>query len=127
MTTRTTVGAVKVILPVATILTDHQIQAAVDAAHCVVDQLADGCGSNLSAECLKQIETYLAAHTAANTENTLSLASEKSVCGGSVVYGFQFGEGVKGTPYGQMANTLSVGCLAEFDKTPVGMFSVGAI
>lgn len=125
---RTTIEKVREILPSETALTDPQIQAAIDAATCLTDQIADSCGSHLSAECLEQIETYLAAHFAAVTENTLSLKSEKDTCcGGSVTYGFEFGEGIKGTPFGQMANTLSGGCAAEFDKTPIGMLVIGSI
>lgn len=124
---RVTATEVKVILPADTTLTDPQIEAAIAAATCLVDQVAAGCGSDLSAECLKQVELYLSAHFSAVTENTLSLKSEKDPCsGGSVTYGFQFGEGIKGTSFGQMANTLSGGCLAEFDKQPVNLFSIGS-
>lgn len=128
MAQRTTIEKVRAILPAATTLTDPQIQAAIDAATCLVDQLAEtSCGEGLSDACLLQIETYLSAHFAAVTENTLSLSSEKDpCCGGSATYGFKFGEGVKGTPFGQMANTLSGGCLAEFDKQPVNIFSIGS-
>lgn len=125
---RTTISEVRAILPTDTTLTDAQIQAAIDAATCIVDRIAASCGKHLTEECLKQIETYLAAHYAAVTENTLSITSEKDgCCGGSVTYGFKFGEGVKGTPFGQMANTLSGGCLAEFDKQPVGLYTIGSI
>ena len=125
---RTDTTKVRVILPPSTELTDPQIQAAIDAATCLVDQIAVGCSSDLTDPCLLQVETYLAAHFAAVTENTLSLRSETDpCCGGSARYGFEFGEGVKGTPFGQMANTLSGGCLAEFDKQPVNLFSIGSI
>jgi len=127
MAQRTTLEKVKAILPTGTTLTDPQIQAAIDAATCMVDQIAVGCASDLTDACLTQVETYLSAHFAAVTDNTLTLKSEKDpCCGGSATYGFQFGEGVKGTPFGQMANTLSGGCLAEYDKQPVGMFSIGS-
>lgn len=127
MSQRTDVQKVRAILPTSTTLTDAQIQAAIDAATCMVDQLAAGCGSDISTQCLLQVETYLSAHFAAVTENTLSLSSEKDpCCGGSATYGFKFGPGVMGTPFGQMANTLSGGCLAEFDKQPVNLFSIGA-
>lgn len=123
---RTDITKVRAILPSSTTLTDEQIQAAIDAATCVVDQAADSCASSLSEPCLIQVETYLAAHFAAVTENTLTLQSETDPCsGGKAVYGFQFGDGVKGTPFGQMANTLSTGCLAELDKTPANFFSIG--
>ncbi len=125
---RATVSEVRAILPTSTALTDAQITAAIAAATCVVDQIALGCASHLSDECLKQVEIYLSAHFAAVTENTLSLKSEKDgCCGGSVTYGFDFGEGVKGTPFGQTANTISGGCLAEMDKQPVNMVSLGTI
>lgn len=124
---RVTVEEVRVILPVGSALTDSQIQAAIDAATLIVDQLAtDGCLISPSDALLKQIELYLAAHTAAVMENTLSISSEKDpTCGSSITYGFKFGEGVKGTPFGQMANTLSSGCLAEYDKQPINFYSIG--
>lgn len=128
MAQRTSIPGVRAILPADTSLTDEQIQAAINAATCLVDRLAETfCGQNLSDACLLQIETYLAAHFAAVTENTLSLSAESSdsCCKTSVKYGFKFGEGVKGTPFGQMANTLSGGCLAEFDKPPAALFSIG--
>lgn len=125
---RVTIDNVTAILPTSTTLTGPQIQAAIEAATCLVDQVAESCGSHLSESCLIQIETYLAAHFASVTENTLSLKSEKDGCSGaSVTYGFEFGEGIKGTPFGQMANTLSGGCLAEFDKTPINFISIGSI
>lgn len=124
---RTTIAKVRAVLPTGTTLTDPQIQAAIDAATLLVDELAASfCGSDLSAGMLGQIETYLSAHFAAVTENTLSIQSETGGCGGSAVYGFKFGEGVKGTPFGQVANTLSRGCLAEFDKRPAAIYSIGS-
>ncbi|MCK5643050.1 MAG: hypothetical protein KAJ19_19740 [Gammaproteobacteria bacterium] len=127
MAARTDIATVKIILPAETELADDQITAAIEDATCTVDQIAAGCAAHLSVGCLTRIETNLAAHYAASTENTLSLSSETDpCCGGKVVYGFKFGEGVKGTPYGQRANTLSGGCLAEMDKQPTDLFSIGA-
>jgi len=126
MAQRTTLDKVKAILPTSTTLTDPQIQAAIDAAVCIIDRLAVGCGEDLSDDCLLQTETYLSAHIAANTENTLSLSSEKDGCAdSSVTYGFVFKEGVLGTTFGQTANMLSGGCLHEMDKQPVNLFSIG--
>lgn len=122
---RATIDEVKTILPTGTGLTDSQIQASIDAATCVVDQIADSCAVHLSEECLTQVEIYLAAHYCAATELALSRTSEKDPCGGSASYGFTMGEGVKGSPFGQLANTLSGGCLAELDKQPVSMLSIG--
>jgi len=123
--TPATESDVRKILPTETTLTSDQITAAIAAAKCVVDQLAlEEC--NLSDDCLTQIHIYLSAHFAAVTENTLSLVSESDPCGGKATYGFKFGEGVKGTPFGQMANTMSGGCLAEFDKQLIGFHSIGS-
>lgn len=125
-----TIQDVRDILPADTILTDDQIQAAIDASQCIIDQFSDSfCGASYSANCLDQIHKYLAAHFCAVTERTLSLSSESSdtCCRASVKYGFQFGEGIKGTPFGQMANTLSGGCLAEWDKQPPNMFAIGNV
>lgn len=123
---RATIADVRAILPASTQLTDAQIQAAIDAATCIVDRIALGCAKHLSEECLKQVEIYLSAHYASVTENTLSLSSETDSCSdSSVTYGFKFGKGVMGTPFGQMANTLSGGCLAELDKQPARMFTIG--
>lgn len=123
---RVTAAEVRVILPADTTLTDPQIDAAILAANSMVNRIAAGCADDLTEDDLKQVELYLSAHFAAATENTLTLSSETDPCsGGKAVYGFQFGEGVKGTPFGQMANTLSGGCLAEFDKQPANLFSIG--
>lgn len=124
---RVTATDVRVILPASTALTDPQIAAAIAAATTIVDRIAAGCGDELTDAELVQVELYLSAHFAAVTENTLTLESEKSPCGvGSVSYGFKFDKGVMGTPFGQMANTLSGGCVAEFDKQPANIFSIGS-
>lgn len=128
MAQRTTLSKVRAILPTETQLTDTQIQAAIDAATCLVDRIAlSYCGEDLSSACLTQVETYLSAHFAAATEFTLSLKSESSdsCCQASATYGWEFGEGIMGSPFGQMANTLSGGCLAEYDKQPARIFSIG--
>ena len=72
--TPATIADVRAILPVDTQLTDAQIQASINAAKCVVDQIALSCASHLSDECLTQVHIYLSAHYAAGTENTLSIS-----------------------------------------------------
>ena len=119
---------VRTILPSDTALTKQQIDMAIEAASAIVDEVATCCGRTFTDCKLKTIETYLAAHFAAATENTLSLTSESDPChGGKVSYGFQFGEGIKGTPFGQMANTLTFGCLAEMDKPAPQLVTIGCI
>jgi len=123
---RATFTEVRVILPAGSQLTNEQLNQSIDAATCVVDKIALGCASGLTEDCLKQVEIYLSAHYAAATENTLSLSSETDACSDSKkTYGFAFGKGIYGTQFGQMANTLSGGCLAEQDKQPARLFSIG--
>jgi len=120
-----TVDDVRKILPEGVELDDWAINFAITSAHCTVEAACD-CMDGLSNTCKAQIETLLAAHYAAASDPTLSIQSETDpCCGGSATYGFKLGEGIKGTPFGQMANTLSGGCLAEQDKRPPAMFSIG--
>lgn len=126
MPIRVEADQVRVILPEGSMLSTPQIDAAIVAASCSVDQIASGCAAGLSDGCLEQVELFLSAHFAAATENTLSLKSERDPCGGgSATYGFEFGKGVLGTPFGQMANTISGGCLATMDEKPVRLFAIG--
>lgn len=129
MADRTDIATVRAILPTGTALTDPQIQAAIDTATLMVDELvADGCLDWASDAMLKRIETYLAAHFAANTEFMLAAQSEDDACcDGSVTYGFKLGEGIKGSPFGITANMLSKGCLQEYDKRPAMIYSLGSI
>ena len=116
---------VRAILPPGVSLTDQALQMAVTSAACTLEEIAD-CIVNKSATCKAQIEIYLAAHYAAATDATLTIKSEKDGCSkASATYGFEFGEGIKGTPFGINANTMSGGCLAELDKQPISFVSVG--
>lgn len=125
-----TIAQVRAILPAWTadpIITDDQIQAAIDAAACALERVSV-CMSQLSAVCQDIVCAYLAAHFVAVTHNSLSLVSETDPCsGGKQTFGFKFGEGIKGTPYGQAANTISGGCVAELDKMPVRFVAIGSI
>lgn len=126
--TPATVAQVRVILPATTKLEDPQIQASIDAAVCVVDTIALGCAAGLTEACLTQVHIYLSAHYCAATEFTLNISSESDKCSGSTAkYGWDLGKGVMGSPFGQLANTISGGCLAELDKQPARLFSIGCI
>ncbi len=105
----------------------NAVDAAIAAAMCVINRAETNCASGLTDECLTLAATYLAAHFAAVTENTLSVSSETDpCCDAKVTYGFKFGKGVEGTPFGQMANTITGGCLVEMDKKPMRMYAIGA-
>lgn len=122
---------VRDILPpeVSALISDDAIQAAIDASQCIIDQFsASFCGMSYSDNCLDQIQKYLAAHMLAVSNPTLTISSETAdeCCRASIKYGWQFDRGIMGTPFGQMANTLSGGCLAEWDKQPANIFSIGS-
>jgi len=130
MAQRTTIQEVRDILPpdVESIVTDTQIQAAIDMAVCVVDRFAlTFCGQETSEACLTQIETLLAAHflAMANPQLTINAESSDDCCKASVKYGWKYDSGILGTSYGISANTISGGCLQEFDKPPANIFSIG--
>lgn len=117
---------VRQILPTSTQLTSGQILASISSATLTVDKISTRYSFN--AATLQEIERYLAAHFCASIDNSLSIKSEDDGCADSkVTYGFSFGRGVLGTTYGQTANTLSEGVLAQLDKKPLGLKSIGTI
>ena len=99
----------------------------INAANSVVDGVAaSDCGSDLSDSQLLQVEIWLSAHYAAVTDPKLALQSEKYETEvNTYSRGSSSETGVKSTQYGQMANTLSNGCLVEVDMRKVSFFSVG--
>lgn len=129
MAARVTVQEVRDVLPAGVTLSDAQIELSIGLATCAVDALAlSSCGDTLSDDCLKNIELFLSLHSAAAFDAGLAaLTSEKDpCCGGSASYGFTSGTGLLSTRWGQMANTASGGCLAECDKQPAQLFSIGS-
>jgi hypothetical protein len=111
-------------------LGDTAIAPFLQAAGCVLDSLATCTASkNITADCLTTASAWLAAHLMAVSgvgadtrvkeserfENyTVKWAMSQST-----------GQGVKSTNYGQTANMLTMGCLAEADKSPAMICSFG--
>lgn len=116
MVARATPADVKCIKP--TTLDDAVVQCFIDAATLVVDRVAE-CGSFTDPE-LKQIEIFYSAHLLSASDPDLV---EEKVEGftNKFARGSNSGTGVKSSQYGQMANTMSRGCLAELDK-PVAFY-----
>ena len=90
--------------------------AFITSANVIVDDVSTGCGGSFSDAKLAEIEKWLSAHLAGAsdpklTEEKFENASRKFERGNS-------GGGILSTQYGMMANTLSGGCLAQFDKQP---------
>lgn len=91
----------------------------IDSANVLVNRVAASpCGSGLSDTTLKEIEKWLSAHFASVSDPALSIVSE-SVKGSSTTISrgnSSSMDGIMGTQYGQMANSLSGGCLYEVTK-----------
>jgi len=89
----------------------------IDAANLIVSDINSKCGKSFDETRLTQIELYLSAHYAGTFAP--ELVSEKFENGTNVYHvGSSSLSGVMSDKYGQMANMLSEGCLAELDKSP---------
>lgn len=100
----------------------------IDAANAMVNRLSlSDCGVELSDGDLEQVEKWLSAHYASVSDPSLSVTSQKFE---NASKSFSRGNsssmgGVMSTQYGQMANSLSGGCLVEFDLKKASFFTVG--
>ena len=95
------------------------VQPFIATAHTLIDEKLAGKG--MSADLLKQIELWLAAHILAVT---LARQAKSESVGGeySVTYAGVFGEGLKSTTYGQMVLPLdNTGELAKASTPKVGL------
>ena len=103
------------------------LTAFIAAANLMVTKLAaSDCGGDLTDDELKEIERWLSAHFAAIADPKLALESE-SFEGARQVYsrGSKSEIGILSTQFGQMANTLSDGCLSDMDLKKPTFFSTG--
>lgn len=125
MTIRTNNETVQCILPPNKI---SDVTPFIRPASLLTDRLAaSSCGSTLIDAELKEIETWLTAHFAAVGNPGLALISEDFEAAKNV---YSRGTsknkgGLLSTQFGQMANTLSNGCLAEVDKRKISLSSLG--
>lgn len=107
---------VRALIPSTTIA---DLSPFISVAHSLTNRLAASpCGSGLSESDLELIETWLAAHFAAVTDPTVAIVQQQ-VEGSSVTVSrgnVNSMEGIMSTQFGQMANTLSGGCLYEITK-----------
>lgn len=125
MTNRTTDQEVRDIIPNTVIVS---LTPFINAANTIVDRLAaSACGSDLSDAELTQVEIWLSAHYAAISDPSLAVVSERFE---NATNTFSRGNtstkgGILSTQYGQMANTLSSGCLVELDMRKASGCSIG--
>lgn len=99
---RTTATDVKLIID--TSLADATIEAYIGTASDFVDNAL--AGTTLSENSLTIIEKWLTAHLIASTQERVT--TEEGAGGAYAKYAGVFGEGLKSTPYGQMAITLDM-------------------
>lgn len=104
-------------------LTDAQIEPFLTAAACVMGNVSD-CAKDkgVSVDCLTTAESWLSSHLLSVSgvgEKTRVKKTEKFENYSVTWAQSQMeGQGVLSTTYGQTANTLTAGCLAEADKAP---------
>lgn len=112
-------------------LADGSIQSFLDAAACIMLQVAD-CTAGMTAACTNIAEAYVAAHlltlspvgkgSGTITKETLRGKYSVEYMTSQVNKG-----GILATQFGQTANTMLGGCLAQIDKTPVSFNSIGCL
>ncbi len=113
-------------------LADPSIAPFLAAASCVLLQVVDDCAANIPDDCKTQAEAFLASHLLISSEvGTDSRTIKKESLRGK--YSTEYstagasGTGVLSTTYGQTANMMLGGCLAELDKQPINILSIGSI
>ena len=114
------------------VLLDAAINPFLAAASCVMLQVVDDCAANIPDDCKTQAEAFLASHllTQSNVGNDSKQVMKESLKG---KYSVEYlsskaqGSGVLSTTFGETANMLLGGCLAELDKQPINILSIGSI
>lgn len=102
-------------------LDDAAIQPFIDAAVCVLEQV-EPCmvGKGISESCQTQAAAWLAAHLMGSSAvgQTSGVKQSETFENYTVTWARSQvqGDGIKSTPYGQAANSISGGCLQEVDK-----------
>lgn len=95
--------------------TDVNVKPMITAASLIVDSLNEKCGTSFDEEHLKQIEMWLAAHFVGTIDPVL-IREKFENSDNSYQVGSAALSGIMSDKYGQTANMLSGGCLAEFDQ-----------
>lgn len=117
------------VLAIAPGITITPLLPFITAANFIVSDINDKCGKSFSEDRLKEIECWLSAHFAyMGSDTTSGTKKSESIAKGDYSVSFSVasvGEGITGTPYGQTANLLSEGCLAEWDKRQSQAYASG--
>ena len=100
----------------------------IQAAELLVDKLvASDCGSTLTSAELISVQLYLSAHFAAVSDPKLNMATERFEDATNIYSRGNSKDmtGIMSTQFGQMANTLSDGCLMEIDMRKISITALG--
>lgn len=117
---RTTVAKVKLILS-ETELTDPVIESYIEAASTWLDVLF--ANQPVEMTMLAELERWLTAHLIVSTQERI--AKKEGAGGAFIEYMGIFGEGLKSTPYGQMAISLdTTGLLAAAGMKAIKMRAI---
>jgi len=116
---------VRALIPDTTIV--DLVTPFINIANRMVDKLAaSSCGTSLTDAELEDIELFLSAHFAAQTDPSIAIVSQK-VEGSSTVASrgnVNNQSGLMSTHFGQQANSLSGGCLLELElRKPTLVFA----
>ena len=110
-------------------LDDAAIQPFIDAAGCLIDSAAECAGVSDAQQ--DKACTFLSAHLLVSSnvgKKSRQIKSQKieGLYDATYVVNASKGSGVLSTTYGETANMLMGGCLAEMDKAPAGLFAIGS-
>lgn len=109
------VKAIKVVVP-STLDTTPWITA----ANSIVNSINSTCGTSFDETTLTQVELFLSAHLV-GTINPSLISKKFENYEEKYAVGSQVLSGVMSDKYGQTANLLVNGCLAELDKAPASV------
>ena len=87
----------------------------IDTSDMILDDLNENCGKSFTEEQLCTIALWLTAHFLSVSDPLLTKEKFENA-ENTYQRGNAFLAGILSTQYGQMANTLSGGCLVEMDK-----------
>lgn len=111
-------------------LDDASIQPFINAAGCMLTKVTECMGFS-EGDCYDQTQAYLAAHLLVSSnvgKDSAPLKREMLLNEYEVEYIVsKGGTGLLSTPFGETANMLSGGCLANLDKQPPSFHGLGCI
>ena len=111
-------------------LDDSAITPFITAAACVMTRVMPCMvGAGVSDDCLTQVQIFLSAHlfTSSNVGKNARTAKSEKFENYSITWATATatGEGILSSSYGQTANEISGGCLANANKTPASICFFG--